>query len=160
MTTDGMAGHDGHAARPMARGSAPASKPVFMQPVQSVFDNYIAIQNGLAQDSIQGLSKTASAMAKAIRSDSMQMLSPKVAEQAEALAQATDLETARAAYKPLSESLIKYVKSQKLPTESYYEAYCPMAKASWLQTDKTILNPFMGKDMVHCGAIKGVNGLN
>lgn len=148
--------HDGHVSAPAAgvsQGAMP--RAVFMQPVQSVFDSYIAVQSGLAQDSIEGLAKTATDMAKAIRGDSMQMLSPKVAEQAEALAQAKDLQTARTAYKVLSQSLIKYVKSQKLPAGSYYEAYCPMAKASWLQTDKTILNPYMGKGMIHCGVIKG-----
>jgi len=29
-----------------------------------------------------------------------------------------------------------------------------MAKASWLQTGKTILNPYMGASMLHCGKIK------
>jgi hypothetical protein len=29
-----------------------------------------------------------------------------------------------------------------------------MAKASWLQTSKTIVNPYMGTSMVHCGPIK------
>jgi Cu(I)/Ag(I) efflux system membrane fusion protein len=126
-----------------------------MQPVQSVFDNYIKVQGTLAQDSLEGVGGTATAMAKAIRGDSMQMLSPKVTEQAEALAQAKNLEAARAAFKSLSESLIGYLKEQKVPPGAYYEAYCPMAKASWLQTDKTIMNPYMGKGMVHCGQIKG-----
>ncbi len=154
MGQESTNGHEAHASHLSATAWRSADKAVFMQPVQSVFDGYISIQGTLAQDSIDGLSKTATAMAKAIRGDSMQMLSPKVAEQAEALARANDLDAARAAYKTLSESLIKYVKSQKLPAGSFYEAYCPMAKASWLQTDKTILNPYMGKGMVHCGVIK------
>ncbi len=84
----------------------------------------------------------------------MKMLSPKVAQQAEALAKARDLATARDAFKSLSDSLIQYVKEQKVPAGAYYVAYCPMAKASWLQTDKTIMNPYMGKGMIHCGQIK------
>jgi hypothetical protein len=47
-----------------------------------------------------------------------------------------------------------HLKEQKVPAGSYYVAYCPMAKASWLQTSKTILNPYMGTSMVHCGQIK------
>jgi Cu(I)/Ag(I) efflux system membrane fusion protein len=155
MGQDSASGHEGHATHVPATDPTVPGKSVFVQPVQTVFDGYILIQSGLAQDSIEGLSKTATAMAKAIRGDSMKMLSPKVAEQAEALAQAKDLETARTAYKSLSESLINYVKSLKLPVGSYYEAYCPMAKASWLQTDKTVVNPYMGKGMIHCGVIKG-----
>jgi Cu(I)/Ag(I) efflux system membrane fusion protein len=152
--TSGHAGQAGHAGHDAAASSGGAKKAVFMEPVQSVFDNYITIQSALAQDSLDGVSKTATAVAKAIRGDSMHMLPPKVAEQADALAQAKDLETARTAYKPLSESLIKYAKAQKLPAGAYYEAHCPMAKASWLQTDKTIVNPYMGKAMLHCGQIR------
>jgi Cu(I)/Ag(I) efflux system membrane fusion protein len=125
-----------------------------MKPVQLVFDNYIKVQGTLAQDSIEGIGSTAGAMAEVIRSDSMKRLSPKIAEQAEALAKAKDLEAARAAFKALSESLIGYLKEQRVSAGSYYVAYCPMAKASWIQTDKTIINPYMGKGMIHCGQIK------
>ncbi len=125
-----------------------------MKPVQVVFDNYIKVQRALAQDSIEGIGSTAKAMAETIRSDSLKRLSPKVAEQAEALAQAKDLDAARAAFKPLSDSLIAYIKTQKLSPGAYYVAYCPMAKASWLQTDKIIMNPYMGKAMIHCGQVK------
>ncbi len=131
-----------------------AARAVFAQPVQSVFDNYIRVQGVLAQDSLEGVSTRAGAMAKAIRGDSMKTLPAKVAEQAEALGQAKDLEGARAAFKVLSESLISYLKGQKVPAGSYYVAYCPMAKASWVQAGKTIVNPYMGKGMVHCGEIK------
>lgn len=136
----GMSCHEpgGQASAAVAKSS---SKPVFMQPLQSVFDSYISIQGTLVQDSLKGVARTAAAMARAMRGDSRQMLSPKVAEQAEALAQAKDLATARSAYKALSDSLIRYVKAQKLPPGTYYEAYCPMAKASWLQTQRSIQNP-------------------
>jgi len=150
-----MHGMDGHGAmQSTAHSPGASSRHVFMQPVQSVFDNYIKIQGVLAQDSLHGVSGTAAAMAKAVRGDSMKMLPSKVAEQSDALAHAKDLKTARAAFKSLSESLIGYVKEQKIPAGSYYEAYCPMAKASWLQTDKAIVNPYMGKAMPHCGVIK------
>jgi|ERR1035437_306792 Cu(I)/Ag(I) efflux system membrane fusion protein len=151
----GHGGHEGHAGAPAATSQQnPSPKARLAQPVQAVFDNYIKLQGSLAQDSLEGVSSTATAMVKAIRGDSMKMLSQKVAAQAEALAQAKDLETARAAFKPLSESLIQYLKDQKVPSGTYHEAYCPMAKASWLQTDTTIINPYMGKSMVHCGQIK------
>jgi Protein of unknown function (DUF3347) len=137
-----------------AHSQTPASRHVFMEPVQSVFDNYIKIEEKLADDSLAGVTSTATAMAKAVRGDSMHMLPAKVAEQSEALAQAKDLKSARAAFKSLSESLIRYVKQQKLPAGAYYEVYCPMAKASWLQTDQVVKNPYLGKAMPHCGMIQ------
>ncbi len=132
-----------------------ASAKVWLaQPVQAVFDNYIKTQQALAQDSLEGVPASAQVMAKSIRGDSSKAFSPRVAAQAEALAQAKDLEAARAAFKPLSESLIQYLKNQKVPAGTYHEAYCPMAKASGLQTGSTVMNPYMGKAMVHCGQFK------
>ena len=154
--TAGAGGQEGHgimqAVAPSKQDSSP--RKVFMAPVQSVYDNYIRVQGALAQDSLKGVSTAATGMAKAIQGDSMKMLSPKVAQQAETLAKAQDLATARDAFKSLSDSLIQYLKDQEVPAGSYYVAYCPMAKASWLQTGKTILNPCMGTSMVHCGQIK------
>ena len=77
-----------------------------------------------------------------------------VAKQAEALAKAKDLKAAREADKPLSASLIKYLADNKAGKGTYHEAYCPMVKASWLQTGKDIKNPYMGKDMLSCGEFK------
>jgi Cu(I)/Ag(I) efflux system membrane fusion protein len=144
------AGHEA-AAAPAANTTV---KPVFMQPVQSVFDTYIKVQQTLAQDSVEGVASAGAAMAKAIQGDSMKMLPPAVAQQSEALAKAKDVDSARAAFKALSESLIEYVNGQKAATGTYHVAYCPMAKASWLQTGLTITNPYMGKSMQHCGQFK------
>jgi Protein of unknown function (DUF3347) len=149
------AGHDAHGAVPAAAAN-PSSAPraVFKQPVQTVYDKYVQVHAALAQDSLEGVPSMAAAMVKAIQGDSTKTLPPKVAQQVEALSKANDLETARAAFKPLSESLIQYVKDQKVPPGAYHEVYCPMAKASWLQTDKTVMNPYMGKGMIHCGQLK------
>ncbi len=156
--TDGTAaagGHEGHTPAPATTANEnTVPKAALAQPVQVVFDNYIKVQTALAQDSVEGLQPAAGAMAKAIEGDSNRALPAKVAQQVDALAKAKDLETARAAFKPLSESLIRYLTDQKVPAGNYYEVYCPMAKASWLQRDQRILNPYLGKAMVHCGQLK------
>ena len=151
--TDTAGGHEGHGAGGAAAANA-AAKPVFSGPVQSVFDDYLKVQGALAQDSLEGVSGAGSAMAKAIRGDAKKTLSPEVAQQSEALAKAKDLEAARAAFKSLSESLIQFVKGQKAAAGTYHVAYCPMANASWLQTGVTVMNPYMGKAMPHCGQLK------
>jgi Cu(I)/Ag(I) efflux system membrane fusion protein len=147
--------HAGHSGAPIAGvPQSPASRAVFMPPVQSVYDGYIQVQRALAEDSLEGISGTAVAMVKAIQGDSAKMLPAKLGQEVEALSKAKDLEAARAAFKPLSASLIQYLKDQKGPSGTYHEVYCPMAKASWLQTAKTIMNPYMGKEMIHCGEFK------
>jgi Cu(I)/Ag(I) efflux system membrane fusion protein len=152
ISSGAHASHGGTVAAGVPQSSAPTA--VFKEPVQSVYNGYIQVQSGLVQDSVAGVSGAATSMLKAVQGDSMKMLPPKVAQQIWALAKAKDLEAARAAFKPLSESLIQYLQEQKVPAGTYHEVYCPMAKASWLQTDKTVMNPYMGKEMIHCGQIK------
>lgn len=125
-----------------------------MEPVKSVFDDYLKIQGELAKDSTAGVSEHASAIAKAVRGDKMQMLPTDVATQADALAHAEDLKAARTAFKPLSDSLIKYLADNKAGKGTYREAFCPMANASWLQMGSTIKNPYMGKGMSGCGEFR------
>lgn len=124
-----------------------------MEPVKSVFDSYLTIQSALAKDSIDGVAANASAISNAIRGDSMKMLSPEIAAQADALANAKDLATAREAFKPLSKSLIQHLNANNV-TGAYVEVYCPMAKASWLQKGDKIDNPYLGSSMRSCGQIQ------
>lgn len=135
---------------PLAR----ADDPALMEPVKSVYNHYLKIQSSLAKDSLEGISDHAQAMAKAIKGDDMKMLPSEIATQAGKLAEASDLKAARKAFKPLSESLIKYLADHKVKSGSFTEAYCSMAGASWLQSGKKISNPYMGKEMPGCGEVK------
>ena len=129
-------------------------EPALMQPVKSVYDSYLKIQTELTKDSIKGVDENANAIAKAVKGDEMKMLSSDVATQAETLAKAKDLKAAREAFKPLSKSLIKYLADNKAGKGVYHEAYCPMVKSSWLQTEKEVRNPYYGKSMLTCGELK------
>lgn len=130
-----------------------ADSPALMQPVKSVYDHYLKIQTDLANDSLKGISGDADAIAKAVQGDGMKMLPETVATEATALAKASDLKAARAAFKPLSDSLIKYLADHHIK-DAYVEVYCPMEKASWLQADKNVNNPYLGQEMPTCGEIK------
>ena len=131
-----------------------ADDAALMQPVKSVYDSYLKIQAELAKDSTQDVAVNANAIAKAVKDDEMKMLSSDVATQAETLAKAKDLKAAREAFKPLSKSLIKYLADNKAGKGVYHEAYCPMVKSSWLQTEKEVRNPYYGKSMLTCGELK------
>src|SRR5882762_5704145 len=130
------------AAAPSAGfGEEKMADSALMEPVKSVLDHYLAIQKELAKDSIKGLDEHAAAIAKAVKGDEMKMLSPDIAKQADTLAAAKDIKAARAAFKPLSASLVKYLADNKAGKGTYHEVYCPMAKASWLQEGTDIKNP-------------------
>jgi Protein of unknown function (DUF3347) len=129
-----------------------ADHPALTGPVKSVFDHYLKIQAELANDSLNGVAQNADAISKTVQS-SAKMLPPEIGTQVQALAKASDLKLARAAFKPLSDSLIKYLASHKAKG-AYVQVYCPMAKASWLQADKNVNNPYLGKAMSECGEIQ------
>lgn len=131
-----------------------ADEKALMEPAKSVLDHYLMIQTDLAKDSVKGLDAHANAIVKAVKGDEMKMLSPDVAKQAETLAKAKDLKAAREAFKPLSASLVKYLAENKAGKGAYHEGYCPMVKASWLQKEPDIKNPYMGKAMLTCGTLK------
>ena len=137
-----------------ATATGDAKHAILSEPAQSVFDGYVKIQTGLAQDSFDAVKDNAANLVKALQADSAKALPAKLSEHATALANAKDLASAREAFKPFSQSLIDFLKTQNLPAGSYYEVYCPMADASWVQTEKTVANPYFGKAMLHCGQIK------
>ena len=130
-----------------------ADSPALMQPVKSVYEHYLRIQTDLANDSLKGVPEEAAAITKAVQGDSMKMLPEKVATEAETLSKASDLKVARTAFKPLSDSLIKYLADHQAK-DAYVEVYCSMARASWLQADKNVNNPYFGRAMATCGEIK------
>ena len=60
------------------------------------------------------------------------------------------LERARMAFANASDIAIKAAAGHP----GYYVVHCPMLNKDWVQTSKTISNPYGGKEMVSCGEIK------
>lgn len=122
-------------------------------PLQSILDKYIQIQASLAGDSLRGVPEAASEIAAAAKAGAG-LIPEAVAIQSETLAKATDIKAAREAFKPLSATLINALSAQKSTSGEYYEAFCPMADASWIQTGKEVANPYFGSAMSNCGEIR------
>ncbi len=116
----------------------------FASTPQDVLDHYLSVQTALARDSMKNVSADARALAEAVRSDETKSLPAAIAEHAEALAKAKRLTDARNTFKALSESLIAYLKGNGAPEGTYFEVYCPIAKARWVQAGETVRNPYLG----------------
>lgn len=147
--------HADHGAQQHDMNAHTQPAPALPKPVQTVFDSYIKLQTALAQDSMQGVTANASAIAKSVQGDSAKTLPADVAKQAETLAKAGDLKAAREAFKPLSDSLIKYLAANKAHAGHFVKVFCPMANARWLQSGSVVSNPYYGKSMARCGKIEG-----
>ena len=151
----GMAEHPDAASEHAEHSAASATTATALkEPLPSVMENYAKIEAALANDKLDRVPAAAQAIAKLVTGDDAKLLPGSVAKQADALTKATDLAVAREAFKSLSASLISYLDKAKVQTGRYYEVYCAMAKANWLQTDKAVKNPYYGQSMARCGEIK------
>lgn len=108
-----------------------------------VLSSYQAAQTALADDDLGAAKHALARLARAIGE-------PAVSRLARTAASASDLTAVRAAFKPLSEALVR------LPWPSGYQAmYCPMFDANqgatWVQAAGPVRNPYFGQAMLRCG---------
>ncbi len=110
---------------------------------------YFAIQEALASDSTEGIGQ---------KTDNLVQAWPdkRIASGAERLSEAEGLNEAREAFKSVSNEVIRGLEGgeYKLAGSNAQQAYCPMAKAAWLQQGDQVNNPYYGSSMLRCGEIR------
>lgn len=148
-TADATNPHSGHGA-----AVAPSAATPLPEPLPAVLDSYLKIEAALAKDSLDGVVPAATAISKLADGDTGKALPAAIGAQAGALARAKDLAGTRAAFKALSAALIQQLEQAKAQTDRYYQVYCAMAQAGWLQDNRTVANPYYGQSMARCGEIK------
>ena len=70
-----------------------------------------------------------------------------------AISQTKDLKEQRMHFANLSTNILAVAKALKLTDQPVYQAFCPMKKAYWLSSDKTIKSPYFGSAMLTCGKV-------
>ncbi len=117
----------------------------------SIIDPYLAIQEGLAHDSIENLRANAGNVATA--ATALGAPAMKIDTAAVQLASAADLADARQKFGLLSEAVVAYKDGLHLKAgEGVRQAFCPMAVKPWLQKGDAISNPYYGSTMPTCGS--------
>lgn len=76
------------------------------------------------------------------------------ASEATKVEKAESINDQREAFSSLSDLMVSILKEGELSMGMIYIDYCPMAKASWLSSDKEIRNPYYGEKMLTCGSVK------
>ncbi|QYY35498.1 DUF3347 domain-containing protein [Ruficoccus sp. ZRK36] len=111
---------------------------------KALFEPYEAIAAALVEDDLE----SAKVAAKQLSKRATKAEQTTLAEQAETLAGALDLESARKAFLPLSRNAIKLLGQ----SEGMFVMTCPMVEGGrWLQDNKKVANPYMGQRMPACG---------
>jgi membrane fusion protein, copper/silver efflux system len=117
----------------------------------AIVDPYLAIQEGLAHDSVDNLRANAGNIATA--ATALGAPAMKIDTAAVQLASAGDLADARQKFGTLSEAIVAYKDGLHLKAgEGVKQAFCPMAVKPWLQRGDTISNPYYGTQMPTCGS--------
>lgn len=149
--------HDEHAEH--------ASRSAF----QRIAGEYEAIRTALVADSLESVSDHARKIARRAsrlehafdaeeagvdeqHAGEVRALLPAIEKAAKELAAAGDLDSARAAFGALSESLISY--GELVAGDKPVVASCPMVRRRWLQPEGEIGNPYLGKKMPRCGVVQ------
>lgn len=115
---------------------------------------YVAIQETLARDSIDGLAQLSARVVTAAEAAQAQAGVPEVIAGAGRVA-VQDIDTARLAFAKMSMGLITYLKQHAEERADLEVVFCPMAfnnkGAHWVQKTGEIVNPYHGMMMLHCG---------
>ncbi|MDQ8202057.1 DUF3347 domain-containing protein [Pelagicoccus sp. SDUM812003] len=134
--------------------------------VDSLLDAYLTIQSGLAADDLSTAHEAALHYISAFDSASDSINREKLQAHAEAIASASDIETARKAFASLTYQVIDLVNYMGARSDApVYMANCPMAfggeGGQWLQKGETLANPYFGSQMLRCGSLgKQIAGRN
>lgn len=100
--------------------------------------NYEQVRSALAKDDLAAARKSAT----------------ELNDEGSAIAQSDTIVKARSAFAKLSDHAIKIAADQS----DYWIVRCPMLNKEWVQrsTSAAIENPYAGKEMLNCGAIRTV----
>lgn len=114
--------------------------------VESLVAPYEKIHVALVAEDVEAAKQAAAALAKSARAAETAPLE----KSAGLLADSKDLAEARERFKTVSKDLMALVQDEK----GYYLVSCPMAHAVWIQTDRAVKNPYLGKEMLSCGSLQ------
>lgn len=111
-----------------------------------ILSSYVKVSSALAADDLAA-AKTAAA--EVAEHAGMSSGHKEIANKANAVAKASNIQQARGAFKELSNAVIPLSAGEK----NYVVMHCPMA-GDWVQTGNGVKNPYMGKAMLTCGGPK------
>jgi Cu(I)/Ag(I) efflux system membrane fusion protein len=147
--------------------------PEFFAQWGQVVDGYLVAQKAFAADEFaeavaaakDALSALSSVDMSLVTGDNHMAWMQAAAALKDALsevAEADDIETSRAAFSPLSKSMMSALQRFGAPGGPLYQLKCPMALggegATWIQNHKETRNPYYGASMLSCGKVQEVVG--
>lgn len=127
------------------------------QELSQLLNSYLGIEDALVSGNAAIASVNAEKLIKTLNSIDYKIISEgnigALLKDATAISDAKELKSQRVYFSNLSVNIIALAKAVRLNSSPVYEVYCPMKKAYWLSSDKSIKNPYFGSSMLTCGNI-------
>ncbi|CAI9086082.1 DUF3347 domain-containing protein [Candidatus Methylacidiphilum fumarolicum] len=121
--------------------------------LDSALQEYFKIGKSLSDDSLKGVPEAAKSLKNIVQNNTPSLFPEGLLGKVDTLIGAKDLDSARLAFKDISDVLIGVLRSKQIKTGKYFVLTCPMAQASWIQPDKEVKNPYYGSAMLLCGDV-------
>ena len=140
-----------HASR-LEASSRQASRRAATDPMGSMVDAYLRIQEALAADRIDTIGVDGRAIVAAAAQ--LGAVGDPIRSAAAPFDAVNDIAAARAAFGTLSDCVIAIVRSSNPGLDADLSVvYCPMAQKYWVQQGDVVRNPYFGRAMVDCGRV-------
>ncbi|MBN8833689.1 MAG: hypothetical protein ABS68_09125 [Niastella sp. SCN 39-18] len=118
---------------------------------------YYNIKDALAADNATVASAKAAEFVKTANSIDYKVISEgnihALLKDAGRISETKDIKQQRNLFANLSTNMSAVAKAVKLTDQPVFQQYCPMKKAYWLSSEKTIKNPYYGSSMLTCGKV-------
>jgi hypothetical protein len=130
--------------------------------LQELLSYYYELKNALTKDDAKGAAVSAAQFLNTAKSLDIKTLNAleqktftsvkdKLIYNADHISEVNELDHQRGHFEKLSDAMIQLAESVQLSQQPVYVDYCPMKKTYWLSSEKTIQNPYYGKQMINCG---------
>ena len=131
-----------------SQSAAAATKKAVDAAMKPALAEYLKIHQSLAADKEQGVAQVAGRLEQI----AARIKDREIRAAAGKLRRARGLEQMRAAFKELSKPFVVWASSAKVAGVKVVR--CDMAKASWVQKEPAVRNPYYGSRMLTCGTIE------
>ncbi|CAM4343916.1 Protein of unknown function [Pedobacter westerhofensis] len=122
--------------------------------IANIYNGYISLKNTLVAGNAAAAHQTAADLSKSLSAFSGCENTALIADK---IAGTEDIKVQRKEFTSLSSDVIALFKHVDLQKGTIYVQHCPMSNngdgGDWLSSDKTIKNPYYGKEMLECGGV-------
>jgi hypothetical protein len=123
--------------------------------ISNIYNRYIRLKDALVKSDPKLANTAANELAGVLSTIKGCENSTNTAKE---IGSSNDIKLQRTKFVTLSSDIIPMIKDTKLSSGSIFIMYCPMANEGnggyWMSSNKEVMNPYYGDEMLNCGEVK------